>query len=139
MLRISRSQDNSYTDDEVPQKVVTFLLFHDLELGSHYWEFLDHPGRCGVLYNERTKCYTRIMNSWLLFLEATLDPESADSLAHDECRQIVLANWSRMLCKCVPGDKDLICRLRDFTLDNAYEKDVERVIAWLKVSLQGWS
>jgi len=90
----------------------TVLLPHDLEVGSHYWEFLRHPSRCGVLYN-----YARIINFWLLFLEVPPDPEGPYSLDREECRKLMLANWSRMLSKCVPGDKDLICRLRDFTLD----------------------
>ena len=69
----------------------------------------------------------------ILFLEAPPDPERLDSLDHEKCRKIVLANWSRILSKCVPGDKDLVCRLRDFTLDKACKEDVERVIAWFKV------
>jgi len=136
MLKISWSPDDGYTDDEVPQNIVSFLLFQGPGLRSHYWEFLGHPRRCGALYNERAECYTRIINRWLLFLEATPDPQGPDSLIHEECRKLVLANWSRILSesKCVPGDQDLICRLRDFTLDKACEEDVERVIAWLKVS-----
>ena len=133
MLQISCSSDDSYTDDEVPPRFVTpYVLPASV---PHYWEFLDHPGRCGVLYHERAKCYTRIMHSWLLFLEAPPDLEEPDSPVHEECRKIVLANWSRILSKCAPGDKDLICQLRDFTLDKACKEDVERVIAWLEVSV----
>ena len=98
---------------------------------DHYCEFLGHPGRSGVLHDERTKCYTRIINFWLLFLEASPDAKGPH---YEECRRVVLANWSWILSKCVPGDKDLICLLRDFTLDKARKKDVERVIAWLEVS-----
>ena len=133
IFRISRS---SYTDDEVPHPIVPFLLFDQFELGSHYWDFLDHPGRCGVLYNERAKCYTRIVNFWLLFLEATPDTKGLDSL--QECRRVVSTNWSRFLSKCIPGDNDLICRLRHFTLDKAWKEDVERVITWLEVSPQDY-
>jgi len=66
------SPDDSYTDDPVLENVkeaVAFLLLPNFPLTSHYWDFLDHPGRCGVLYNEPAKCYTRIINFWLLFLE----------------------------------------------------------------------
>ena len=140
MLRISGSPDNYYIEDEMPQKFIMFVLFHDFELGNHYWEFLCHPNRCGVLHNERAKCYTRIMNFWLLFLESPPHPKGPNSLYHEVCRDIVLVNWSRCLSKCLPGDKDLVCRLRDFTLDKARKEDVERVIAWLEVSLRGyWS
>jgi len=127
IFRISRSPDDSYTDDKVPLKIDMFFLFPDSALGSYYWKFLNHPGRCGVLYHERAKCYTRIVNFWLLFLEASPDPKAPDSRVYEECRKIVLTNWSRLLSKCVPGDKDLICRLRDFTLDKACKEDVENV------------
>jgi len=133
MLRISWS-----LDDEVPQQLTTLSMFHGLPLRSYYREFLDQPGRCGVLYDEWYKCYTRILNFWLLFLEAPPDTEGPYSLNHEECRKLVLANWSRILSKCVPGEQDLICRLRDFSLDKACKDDVERVIAWLEVSLQGY-
>jgi len=129
--------DHSYTGNEIRQKDVTFLLAW-VRLRVHYWQFLDDPARCGVLYNERAKCYTRIVCSLLLFLEAPPDPEGPDYLYREECRQIVLASWGRMLYKCVPGDEDLICRLRDFTLDRACKGDVERVIAWLEVGLQDY-
>jgi len=133
MLRISWPPDDSYTHNEVPPKVVTLL--HDVVgLRDSYWEFLNHRRRCGFLYNERVKCHSRIINCWLLFLEATPDPKGPDSLIHQECRNIVLANWSRFLSKSVQGDQDLICRLRDLTLENACKQDVERVIAWLDVS-----
>jgi len=68
------SLDDSYTHNEVLPKVVT-LLEQFAELRSLYWEFLDHPGRCGVLSHKRAKCYARIVNFWLLFLEAPPDPE----------------------------------------------------------------
>ena len=140
MLQISRLPNDYYTDDEVPQRLITHSWFHASTPRSHYWGFLDHPGRCGVLYHERAKCYTRIVNFWLLFLEATPDPKGPDSLVHRECCKLVSANWSRILSRCVPGDKDLICRLRDFTLDRACKEDVEHVIGWLRVSLRGyWS
>ena len=137
MLRISRPPDDSYICVDVQElDMVQAHFFHYFTWTNYYWEFLDHPGRCGILYNERAKCYTRIVSFWLLFLETTPDPEGSDSLDHEKCRELVLANWSRFLSKCVPGDKDLICRLRDFTLDNTWKEDVERVMAWLKVSLQ---
>ena len=136
-FRISRSPDDSYTNDKVSQKVITFPLFNGYTLRRHYWRFLDDPGRCGVLYHERAKCCTRIVNFWLLFLEATPDPEEQSSLDHKRCCKLVLANWSRMLSKCVLGDKNLICRLCDFNLDKACKEDVKRAIAWLKVSPQG--
>ena len=126
MLRSSGDTDGA------PQQVAT-LWFYTSTLMSCYWEFLDDPGRCGVLRHERAKSYTRIINSWLLLLEAPPGPEGPDSLYHGECRKLVLTNWSRMLSKCVPGDEDLMCRLRDFKLDLARMEDVERVIAWLKV------
>ena len=138
MLRISWVPDDSYTGNKVPQ-ILDMLCFLPVSaLRSHYWEFLDHPGRCGVLYHERAKCYTRIVNCWLLFLEATPDPKGPDSPDREQCRKIVLGNWSRCLSKCVPGNEDLACRLRDFTLDMACKEDVERVIAWLEASLQGY-
>ena len=99
---------------------------------------MSHPGRSGVLYDERAKCYTHIISFWLLFLEGSPDPKEPHSPFHKEFRRVVLANWSRILSRCVPGDQDLICRLRDFTLDKARKQDVERVIAWLKVNLQGY-
>jgi len=133
VLQISWSPDNSYIGNETRQKSITFLLCW-VRSRIHYWQFLEDRARCGDLYPERAKCYTRIVHSWLLFLEAPPDSK-ADSLDHEECRKIVSANWSRMLSKCVPGDKDLIYRLRDFTLDNAYKEDVERVIGWLVVSI----
>ena len=140
MLRIFWSSDDSYIDYEMPRRLVTLCLSGSVSaMRRHYWQFLDHPGRCGFLYHERAKCYTRTVNSWLLFLEATPDPEGPDSLYHEECRKIVLANWSRILSECVQGDKDVIRRLRDFTLDKACKKDVERVIAWLGVSLVAYS
>ena len=120
------------------QKVDTFLSYPGTDLMGHYWGFLGYPRRCGVLYNKPTKCYTRIVNCLLLFLETPPDPEGPDSLDCEKCRKIVLANWSRILSKCRPGDKDLICRLHDFSLDKASKEDVERVIGWLKVSLQGY-
>jgi len=135
VLQISWSPDNSYTNDEMSQKIVTSLFFYGFALRSHYWKFLDDPGRCGVLYTERAKCCTRITSFWLPFLQTFQDSEGPDSLVREECRKIVLANWSRLLSKCVLGDKDVISRLRDFNLDLACKKDVERVIAWLKVSL----
>ena len=136
ILRISWSPEESHADDEVPRKLDTFCLYPSSALRRRYWEFLHDSGRCGVLYHERPKCYTRIVNCWLLFLEVTPDPERPNSLVHEEWRKLVLANWSRCLSKCVPGNKDLICRLRDFTLDQACKEDVEHVISWLKVSLQ---
>ena len=138
LVKISLSPDDGYTDDEVPQNIASLFKFQGLALRSPYWGFLGHPRRCGILYHERPKCYTRIVNCWLLFLETTPDPKRPDSLVYEECRKLVLANWSRCLSKCVPGDKDLICRLRDFTLDQACKEDVECVIAWLKVSLLGY-
>ena len=36
------------------------------------------------------------------------------------------------MAECVPGDKDLICRLHHFTLDKASKEDVEDVLGWLK-------
>ena len=132
---MSWSPDDSYTDDRVLQKVAKFLLFQVEPFGLRrlYWEFLDHPERCGLLYNERAKCYTRIVNYWLLFLEAYPGSKRPDSEVHRACHTIVLHRWSRLLHKCVPGDKDLICRLRDFTLHKARKEDVERVVAWLEV------
>ena len=138
ILQVSSSLDDSYTDVEVLQKSDMFLLLRGPALRSLYREFLDDPRRCGVLYNEPTKCYTRILNFWLLFLQARPDPKGPDSPVHEECRKVVLANWSRLLSKCVPGDKELICRLREFTLDLACKEDVEHVVAWLEVSLQGY-
>ena len=131
ILQISGLSSDFYPRDEVARRLIALRWY--MSVGPHYWEFLDHPGRCGVLYNERAKCYTRIVNFWLLFLEALPDPEGPNPLIY---RKIVMANWSRFLSKCVPGDKDLMCRLRDFTLDKACKEDVERVIAWLKVILQ---
>jgi hypothetical protein len=131
MRRISWSPD-----DEVPQELNMLFKVDRSILRLTYWKFLNDPGRCGFLYNERAKCYTRIINFWLLFLAGPPDPEGPDS--HEKCRKLVLANWSRILSKCVPGDKDLICRLRHFTLDQACKEDVERVIAWLEVSLPGY-
>jgi len=138
MLRISWSPDVSYTDDEATWRLVILFLSPVSALRSHYLDFLHSPERCGVLCHELAKCYARIVNFWLLFLEATPDPVWPDSPHHEECHKIVLANWSRCLSRCVPGDKELICRLRNFALDKAYKEDVERVIAWLEASLQGY-
>ena len=140
LLPISWLPEDSYTPDEVLQKIVTFLSPDGFILRKCYWEFLDDRRRCGILYHERAKCYTWIVNTWLLFLEVTPDPNGPDLLDHwcQEWRKIMLANWSQFLSKCVPGDKDLVCRLHDFTLDKACKEDVERVIARLKVGLQGY-
>ena len=131
---ISRSPDISYINCDVPKEFDLVIPFHFVRLKSYYWEFLEDPGRCGVLYHEPAKCYTRITNSWLLFLEAPQGPEGPVSLAREEYRPVVLTHWSLLLSKCVPGDQDLICRLHDFTLAKARKEDVKRVIAWLKVS-----
>ena len=40
------------------------------------------------------------------------------------------------MTKCVPCDKDLISRLRDFTLNKACKEDAERAITWLMVRLR---
>ena len=136
MRRISWSPNDCYAADDNTKKVDMIDLFHDYGIGRYYWEFLGDPGRCGLLYNEPAKCYTHIINCWLLSLRSPPDLEGPNSPVQKVCRNIVLGNWSRILSKCVPGDKDLICRLRDFTLDKASKEEVERVIAWLKVSLQ---
>ena len=139
MCRISWSPDDCYADDDNTKKVDAIHLLHDDGIDRYYWEFLGDPKRCGLgLYNEPAKCYTRIINCWLLFLEAPPDPEGQDSPDREKCRKIVLANWSRMLSKCVPGDQGLICRIRDFTLDEACKEDVEHVIACLEASLHGY-
>jgi len=138
MLRISWSPNDCSAANDNRKTVDTTCLFDDYWIRKCYWEYLRDPRRCGLLYNERAKCYTRIINCWLLFLEAPPDLEGSGSLDHKICRKIVLATWSRILSKCVPGNKDLICRLRDFTLNNACKKDVEHVIRWLEVSLQGY-
>ena len=136
MLRISWPSDDSHAD-EVPEGVVR-SLFLSLRFRYYYLQFLDHPKRCGVLYHERATHYTRIINSWLLFLEAPPKPLALHRRLHKKCRKIVLTHWSRLLSKCVPGNKDLICRLRNFDLAKARKRDVERVIAWLEVSVRGY-
>ena len=134
MRRICHSPDISCTNGEVPQEADRVDPFHSDQMGRYYWEYLNGPGCCGILYHERAQCYTHIMNSWLLFLEAPPDPEGPVSPDLKEYL-VGLVTWSQLLSSCVPGDQDLICRLRHFTLANARKEDVKNVIAWLKVGL----
>jgi len=115
-----------------PQSSRFDVMHWEIIIGN-FWVTPDAP--VSFMTSGPSSTLVRIIGFWLLFLEASPDPQGPHSLLHKECRSIVLANWNRILSKCIPGDKDLTCRLRDFTLDKTRKEDVKRAIAWLVVSL----